>query len=146
MAPLSGIFTIMPKIISNSAVETKQVAYDLAQKIDHGVIALTGDLGAGKTTFAQGFAEGLGIKEKIISPTFVLIRQHQIPNSKNIFYHIDLYRLEEDTSKLGLGEIFSNKKNITLIEWAEKLNQLPKNTIQIYIKILGPSKREITLP
>lgn len=144
---LSGIFVFMAKIISNSAEETKQIAFKLAKKmLNGGIIALSGNLGAGKTTFAQGFAEGLGIKDKIISPTFILIRQHQIPNSKNIFFHIDLYRLEEDTTKLGLEEIFLSTNNITLIEWAEKLNHLPENVIKISIKNLGYDKREITLP
>jgi tRNA threonylcarbamoyladenosine biosynthesis protein TsaE len=69
----------MKKIISKSAEETQQIAADLAKNLSQGVFALSGDLGAGKTTFVQGFAKALGVEDKIISPTFVLIRQHKIP-------------------------------------------------------------------
>ena len=74
----------MQTLASNSGAETKKIAVKLASQFNHGVIALSGELGAGKTTFVQGFAKGLGIEEKIISPTFVLIRHHQIPNTNKI--------------------------------------------------------------
>ena len=122
----------MKKFISHSEKETKDLAKKLAKNLT-GVIALTGELGAGKTIFVQGFAEGLGIKDKIISPTFVLIRQHKIPKSSRMLYHIDLYRLE-DFAELGLQEITEDPNNIVLIEWAEKLKELPKNTIKISIQ------------
>lgn len=134
----------MKQYISTSAEETRKIAQKLGKEIKTGVIALTGELGAGKTTFVQGFAKGLGIKEKIISPTFVLIRQHQIPKTKKTLYHIDLYRLE-DFSELGLKEIIDNPNNIILIEWAEKAeNIFPKNTLTINIKKEG-DKRIITI-
>lgn len=133
----------MPTIVSNSEKDTKQIAAKLAQKIKHGMIALSGQLGAGKTIFVQGFAEGLGIKEKIISPTFVLIRQHQIPNSKKYFFHIDLYRLDK-YKDLGLEEIIKSG-NLILIEWAEKIKKiLPKKTVWIKIESKD-GKRLITL-
>ena len=134
----------MKKFISHSEKETKNLAKKLAKKLT-GVIALIGELGSGKTTFAQGFAAGLGIKEKIISPTFVLIRQHRIPKTEKTLYHIDLYRIEEDFSKLGLKEILENPNNIILIEWAEKLKDLPKNTTKILIQKQNTNKRVITL-
>ncbi len=136
----------MKKIKTTSAEETQQIAKDLAKDLSSGVIALSGELGAGKTTFTQGFAEGLGIKDKIISPTFVLIRQHPIPNTKQVLYHIDLYRLEseEEFKLLGLNEIVNNPDNIVLIEWAEKAkNLLPKNTIFIDFKTIDQNTREI---
>ncbi len=135
-----------------SPEETKKVASDLAKKITSGTIALSGELGAGKTTFVQGFAKGLGIKDKIISPTFVLIRQHKF-NEKNlparlakastkragrqVLYHIDLYRLEGniDIKELGIEELILNTNNIILIEWAEKIEKyLPKNLVKINIE------------
>ena len=134
----------MKKFISHSEKETKNLAKKLAKKLT-GVIALIGELGSGKTTFAQGFAAGLGIKEKIISPTFVLIRQHRIPKTEKTLYHIDLYRIEEDFSKLGLKEILENPNNIILIEWAEKLKDLPKSATKILIKKQDANKRVITL-
>ncbi len=138
----------MNQYTSHSAEETKKIAANLAKKIPQGVIALNGNLGAGKTTFVQGFAKGLGIKEKIISPTFVLIRQHKIPNFKKTLYHIDLYRIE-DTEKfkqIGLEEILSNQNNIVLIEWAEKIKKfLPKSTIRINLENIDHDKRLITI-
>lgn len=127
----------MSTFVSNSEEETKQIAAKFAKQLSNGVITLTGELGAGKTTFVQGFAKGLRIKEKIISPTFVLIRQHKIPKLNKTLYHIDLYRLEDSPNikELGLDEIWSNPKNLVLIEWAEKIaNLLPKNTTWINIK------------
>ncbi len=134
--------------ITHSEKETKNLAKDLAKKISFGVITLSGDLGAGKTTFVQGFAQGLGIEEKIISPTFVLIRQHLIPKLKKVLYHIDLYRLEEikDLNTIGLNEIISDENNIVLIEWAEKiLSLLPNNIIKINIEKIDQNSRKITI-
>ncbi len=133
---------------THSENETKKLAQNFAGKYKKGVIALTGDLGAGKTTFVQGFAKGLGIKEKIISPTFVLIRQHKIPKSKYTLYHVDLYRLKniDDLKMLGLEEILSNPNNVVLIEWAEKAAKLlPKNTVWIKFEVIDGNKREIVI-
>lgn len=134
----------MEKYLSNSDEETRQIAAKLAKENKGNVFALTGELGAGKTTFVQGFAQGLGIKEKIISPTFVLIREHQIPNNTKILYHIDLYRLDK-MDHLGLKEIWSDPNNIVLIEWAEKAkNILPEKITWIDFK-KDANKRIITI-
>ncbi|MBI2196410.1 tRNA (adenosine(37)-N6)-threonylcarbamoyltransferase complex ATPase subunit type 1 TsaE [Candidatus Daviesbacteria bacterium] len=127
----------MAKYISSSEDKTKQIAEDLARGTKKHVFALTGELGAGKTIFVQGFAKGLGIKDKIISPTFVLIRQHTIPFSRKILYHIDLYRLDKaaDLKNLGLLEIWSDPNNIVLIEWAERIKDfLPLDAVKINIR------------
>lgn len=135
----------MQKYISHSGAETKAIAAKLAKNNKSNVFALSGELGAGKTIFAQGFAEALGIKEKIISPTFVLIRQHKIPCSKKTLYHIDLYRID-DISSIGLEEILSDSDNIVLIEWAEKIeNLLPKDTLKINITKPEENQRLITI-
>ena|SRR3989344_6386201 len=129
----------MQKITTKNAAETKKFAKDLAKDfLEGGIIALSGELGAGKTTFAQGFAKGLGVEAKIISPTFLIIRQYPIPVRGNFFYHIDLYRLENiDLKNSGLEEILSNPSNVVLIEWAEKIsNNLPKETKKIELKKL----------
>src|SRR3989344_6104916 len=140
------------KYTSNSDLETKEIAGEIAKWIrqtHHGnVVALTGELGAGKTTFTQGFAESLGIKDKIISPTFVLQRIHKVPNSNLVLHHIDLYRLEnkEDFKHLGLEELFNNPENIILIEWAEKIEKiLPENTVKIKIEKIRENNRLIIL-
>jgi len=106
------------------------------------VFGLVGNLGAGKTTFIQAFAKGLGIKNKVTSPSFVLMK-----NYKN-FYHIDCYRIKnhKDILALDFKEIISNPKNIIMIEWAEKIKKiLPKNTIWIKFRILGKNGRKITI-
>lgn len=135
---------------TNSAEETKGIAYNLAKKYAGGaILALSGELGAGKTVFAQGFAAGLGIADRLISPTFILIRQYPLPFSpaKHLF-HIDLYRLDNPSqiNSLGLEEIFADPANIILIEWAEKLGPLlPKNAIVIKIEKINQDSRKITV-
>lgn len=138
----------MRKYISKSDTETKAIASRIAKESKNRIFALTGELGAGKTVFVQGFAKGLGISEKIISPTFVLIRLYQIPQSPKTLYHIDLYRLDktEDFHELGLNEILANPNNIVLIEWAEKIKHtLPEDTAIISFKKVNNSIRRITI-
>ncbi len=108
----------MKKNITNSDHETKKLGEAFAQALKPGdVVFIYGDLGFGKTTFVKGVAKGLGIKTRIISPTFPIIRKH-----KNL-YHIDLYRIESERQldDLGLQEIIEDKCSIKLIEWPEKL-------------------------
>ncbi len=143
------------KIISRNAQETKDFGKKLAEKMKSGdVLLLYGDLGAGKTTFVQGFAQGLGITDRILSPTFVLQRIHKVtrPDIKNL-NHIDLYRIENPTEikNLGLEEIFEDGESITLIEWADRLkNFSPKKSLpagrqafKLYFKYLKYDEREI---
>jgi tRNA threonylcarbamoyladenosine biosynthesis protein TsaE len=135
--------------ISKSAEETQKIAQNLALKyIDGGIIALNGDLGAGKTTFTQGFAKGLKVEDKIISPTFVLIRQHKIAGLNKMLFHIDLYRMEGEVNieELGIQEILDDPQNIVLIEWADKIREkLPQNTTFIAIEKLLGNERKIKL-
>jgi tRNA threonylcarbamoyladenosine biosynthesis protein TsaE len=138
----------MKQYITNSAQETKEVAGQIASSITGGVVTLSGELGAGKTTFTQGFAESLGITDKIISPTFVLVRQHQINNKKSYLFHIDLYRFEDsvDLKQLGFEDMISNKENIIIIEWPEKaLEYLPKKKTEIKLEVLNNNQRKITV-
>lgn len=144
----------MDEFVTKGSEETKDLAKSLIPKIRRiKFVALFGNLGSGKTTFVQGLAQGLGIKERIISPTFIIVRQHriklQITNYKfQKFYHIDLYRLQsqKDIKELGLGEIISDKENIVAIEWAEKIKDvLPEKRIELYFENIGEDKRKITI-
>lgn len=113
------------------------------------VVCLNGDLGGGKTTFLQGFARGLGIKEKILSPTFVILKRFRIKRGgfKN-FYHMDCYRLEgnQDLAVLGFKEILGNPENIVAIEWADRIKSaLPKDRITLDFDFLSNKERRITL-
>ena len=132
---------------TGSTRETQMLARKLARTYKSGgTIALIGNLGAGKTTFVQGFAKGLGIKDKILSPTFVLVREYPLPNNKfGKFYHIDLYRLDKQSEidALGFDGLFANSNNIILIEWAEKLKNLPSKAVSINFRHLSETDREI---
>ncbi|MGB2762388.1 MAG: tRNA (adenosine(37)-N6)-threonylcarbamoyltransferase complex ATPase subunit type 1 TsaE [Minisyncoccales bacterium] len=137
------------KYITISTRQTKKLGESLAKKIlklpqkkDALVIALSGDLGAGKTTFVQGFAKGLGFKERITSPTFVIMRRYEN------FFHIDCYRIQtpEEILDIGFKEIISQPKSIIVIEWPEKIEKiLPKNIIKIKFKFINKNIRKITL-
>lgn len=119
--------------ITNTFKETQKLGKTFAKTLKKGdVICLYGDLGSGKTTFTQGLAKGLGIKNRIISPTFIIVRSHQL--KIGMFYHIDLYRVEseKDLEGLGIEEIINDKNNIVVVEWAEKLKKyLPQKRVDI---------------
>lgn len=131
--------------ITNNFEETRKLGNDFAKILEAGnIVCLYGDLGSGKTTFVQGLAAGLGIKNRIISPTFVIVRTYDL-GDKN-FYHIDLYRTEseKDIEGLGIEEIINNKNNIVVIEWAEKLKSyLPKKRIGVHFFYENENKRKI---
>ena len=135
---------------TNSPKETKQVAEKLAKTLDAGsVVALFGDLGAGKTVFVQGLAKGLGIKRRVISPTYVFMRAYPFLHHKKplTFYHIDLYRGQDsgDFKNLGLEEVFSSDA-IVVLEWAEKIIEvLPKKRIDVIINAAGEKIRKISI-
>lgn len=155
------------KILTISPNQTKKLGEKLAKKIREVgpkkktlILGLIGDLGGGKTTFLQGFAKGLGIKEKVLSPTFILMRKFPISNSKfqtnykpqlpkfKTFYHFDCYRIEKPKEILDLSfkEIISNPQNIVAIEWAEKIKKiLPKDTILIKFEFIDKNTRKIEI-
>lgn len=144
----------MKTVITNSADETQELAEELAENVTGpAIFALSGELGAGKTTFVQGFAKGLKIKHKIISPTFLIIRKYDINpkiTSKSLksFYHIDLYRLESERGIEGTGilEILEDNSSIVVIEWPEKLGKLlPKERIDIHFEYIDDEKRKIAI-
>ncbi len=141
----------MDKITTNSEQETFDWAKKFAQELKGGeIIGLTGDLGAGKTVFAKGLADGLGVKNTVTSPTFVIMKVYEIKNKelriKNLA-HIDAYRLksERDIVAIGADEYFERKDTVTVIEWPENIKKiLPKKTIFIEFKIQKNTRTIIT--
>ncbi len=142
--------------LSNSAGQTRKLGRILARKIlkksaqkTAFVVRLEGGLGGGKTTFLQGFSRGLGIRQRILSPTFVIMKKFKIPRSnfKN-FYHFDCYRIKklEELSILGLRSIMSQPENIVAIEWADKIKKfLPGKILTVKFKFLSEGERRISI-
>jgi len=136
------------EIITKSPEETKKVGQRLASSLVGGeIICLSGDLGSGKTTFVQGLASALGLKSRLISPTFILVRKYQLQD--RYLYHVDLYRLEDKVDKevinLGIVDVWGQKENIVIIEWAEKIEEMiPKSAKWIFFTNLGEEERKIS--
>ncbi len=148
------------EILTENSSQTKKSGKILAQEIlkeplkkEAMVLGLEGELGSGKTAFLQGFAKGLGVKEKVFSPTFVIMRKFKIfPKNKKktnaplFFYHLDCYRVDnkKDILSLGFKKIISDPKNIIAVEWADKIRSiLPKTTITIKFSLIDKNKRKI---
>lgn len=105
------------------------------------VIALSGELGAGKTCLVRGLARGLGIERPVASPTFVLINEHR---GRLMLYHVDLYRIGDvaETLEIGIEELLPAEDGVTAIEWAERIESLlPPGTIRIGIEAPAPDLR-----
>lgn len=132
-------------IISNSNIETIDLGYRLSEVLKPGTtITLTGDLGAGKTTFVRGLAKGLGIKEIIQSPTFNIMKVY-LKTAKPLI-HIDAYRLADINDDIGLDEYIGYESGITVIEWPNYIsNLIPADAINININHKGGDVREITI-
>ncbi len=132
--------------ISRSPEETIAAARDFSKKIKPGtVVALSGDLGSGKTTFIKGLALGFGMKDgaKITSPTFALM--HIYPSKPKV-YHFDLYRLDsvKEVADMGFEEYISEPDVVSCVEWAEKAGELiPKDAVKINFTVLSSNERKI---
>ena len=144
--------------ITQSAAETQRIGKKIADSLVKGiekrkVIALSGDLGSGKTTFTQGFCKELGIKDRVISPTFILLRNYDIPGRVNKFkylYHIDLYRLEHnfetELENIGVFDYIKEENSIVVIEWAEKVKKILKeDVVWIKFEYMDDNKRRISI-
>jgi tRNA threonylcarbamoyladenosine biosynthesis protein TsaE len=132
-------------VLSRSAADTISLGRALAERLPSAsTILLIGNLGAGKTTFVKGLAEGLGVarQEDVSSPTFSLIHEYGDPLR---LYHLDLYRLETPAEVLGIGieELLDSGKHL-VIEWGERFPHLwPQNTIRIEFSTRSETDREL---
>ncbi len=132
-------------IATHDAAETRALARRLATVARAGdLVGLIGDLGAGKTQFAKGFAAGLGIEGTVSSPTFVLMAEYagRLP-----LFHLDLYRLDDAEDALGGGLLDERQlAGVVLVEWAERLGDaLPAGRLDVLIDGTGDDERRITL-
>jgi len=139
--------------LTKSPSQTKKLGKNLAGRIfkiksfkKAIVLGLMGNLGGGKTTFLQGFAKGLGVRERVLSPTFVLMKRFFI--SKKSFIHIDCYRIKKDKEIMALGfkDIISDSRNIVAVEWANKVKKImPKDAIFLKFEFIDKSTRKIMI-
>lgn len=128
------------RITTRNEIETIELAQNFeSEKFPNMVICLDGELGSGKTVFTKGLANGLGIEENITSPTFTIIKEYlygELP-----LYHMDVYRLDGDTTGVGIEEYF-NKGGIVVIEWAKTIKDiLPEERLEIKFKVIDENKR-----
>ena len=132
------------KVTSNNEYDTIELAQNLeSEKFPNMIICLTGDLGSGKTVFAKGFANALGISEVVNSPTFTIIKEYL--EGEMPLYHMDVYRLDGNTDGIGIEEYF-NKNGVVIIEWAETIKDiLPKERLEISFKIVDENKRVLLI-
>jgi len=157
----------MKTYLAKNETETAKIAAAFARTLKGGeVLALSGNLGAGKTVFIKALAKELGIKDSVTSPTFVLMKVYDIHpvKSRNAgaiksqfdgvkykeiekFIHVDCYRLQgkEDLAEIGLADYLELPHSLVAVEWADKVVGLPTKTIWINLEILDSDQRKITI-
>lgn len=135
-------FAIAAKVVDNLEKHYAQISRGKAI-----IICLEGDLGAGKTTFAQGILQSLGATGPYTSPTFLIMKEYEIKSKFSTVYHIDAYRIDSiGMLDLGWDEIVANKKNIIIIEWPEKIETiLPPQAMRIKFEYIKENERKISL-
>ncbi len=136
------------RIITRSPEETEHIGFRLGKFMESSAriktVMLYGDLGAGKTTLIKGIASAFGISKRDVgSASFVMVAEHE---TSPPFYHIDLYRLEspEAADATGIWE-YIDTGGVAVIEWAERLDNVPDNAIKVHIAQLTDQEREIVI-
>ena len=132
--------------VTNSAAETRALGEKLASRLKPGdVVALEGELGAGKSELARGIARGLGVTETVTSPSFTILNVYE--SGRCPLYHFDWYRLEseEELYELGMDEYLGGD-GIAVVEWAERCpDAVPENVLRIRLEVTGGESRRITV-
>lgn len=131
----------------------KKAGGEFSKKLSGGeVVCLFGELGSGKTTFAQGMARGFGVRGRLNSPTFNILKVYYLKKGANgkirRLYHIDCYRLSRarELRDLGFEEWLGDKQGVVVVEWADKLEEiLPKQRIEIRFRVVNERTREIRI-
>lgn len=137
------------EIITKSAPEThkfgRKIGDYLKQQDKVHIIKLYGDLGSGKTVLAKGIAQSLGLNAAdILSPTFTIVRSYNIVTRLyDTLNHIDLYRLNstKEIQEIGIKDLINQGRNLTIVEWAEKLPEVTKNCMDVHISIIGNTRQ-----
>lgn len=137
------------EVTTHNTKETQKLAKQLAKNIKpNDILLLYGDLGSGKTTFTRYLTKALAFNTRVQSPTFVIARRYSKPEGDiKVINHIDLYRVttKEGVEDLGLKELFDESDSVTIIEWPDILDKLPKNSIKIFFDYLDENSRKIRI-
>ncbi len=129
------------QLLCKNEQETRQLAEEIGRRLVPGsVVALEGDLGAGKTTFTKGIAKRLGVTRTVNSPTFTIMKQYK---GNMPLYHMDVYRIENEDEDFGFEEFFEGD-GVTIVEWAHLIKtQLPDELLTLYLYHEGDEQRRI---
>lgn len=131
--------------ITNSPAQTEAVGAALAACLKPGtVIAYRGDLGAGKTAFTRGLARGLGVTERVTSPTYTIVNEYL--GGRMPLFHFDMYRLRSSDDLFDIGwDDYLERGGICAVEWSENVDDAMEDAIYITIEKLGEDSRQITI-
>ncbi len=139
-------------LVTTSDQETEELGRRLAARLRPGmVLALYGDLGAGKTVLSRGIARGLGVEEPVTSPTFTVVQEYDCPDGLLLF-HLDMYRIDNEEAALAFGieEYLYAPDAVTVVEWPERIaglfDEASSATAVIRLEHLAEGQRRLTLP
>lgn len=140
----------MLEFMSRSAEQTQRLGARLGTLLQGGdVICLQGPLGSGKTSLTQGIGRGWGAQQRLVSPSFVLVREYARPEDEQRLFHVDLYRISsvEEAWQLGVDEVLGSESAVCVVEWAERAKSLiPAEHLWIrlgFVRAIGPTRRHL---